>query len=88
MIGMIGFWLLEVTSFLYVIGTLTFFFSGQMFPFELLGSPWAEILNAMPFKYLAYFPAMIILPGKIPWEQLGYELLIQAARRPGPWSSF
>src|SRR5690606_18195339 len=27
-IGMIGFWLLEVTSFLYVITTLTFFFSG------------------------------------------------------------
>src|SRR3954470_17266463 len=64
MIGMVGFWFLEVTSFLYVIGTLTFFFSGQMFPFELLGSPWVEILDAMPFKYLAYFPAMVFL-GKV-----------------------
>lgn len=77
MIGMIGFWFLEVSSLLYVIGTLTFFFSGQMFPFELLGSPWVEILNAMPFKYMAYFPAMIFL-GKVEGESLAYELAVQA----------
>jgi ABC-2 type transport system permease protein len=76
MMGMIGFWFLEVSSFLYVVGTLTFFFSGQMFPFELLGSPWVEILYAMPFKYLAYFPAMIFL-GKIEGAALGHGLLIQ-----------
>jgi len=78
MIGMIGFWFLEVTSLLYVIGTLTFFFSGQMFPFELLGSPWVEILGAMPFKYMAYFPAMVFL-GKVEGPALETELLIQLA---------
>ncbi len=76
MIGMIGFWFLEVTSFLYVIGTLTFFFSGQMFPFELLGSPWVEILDAMPFKYMAYFPAIVFL-GKVEGMALAEQLLIQ-----------
>jgi ABC-2 type transport system permease protein len=78
MIGMVGFWFLEVTSFLYVVGTLTFFFSGQMFPFQLLPPFWAGLLEAMPFKYLAYFPAMIFL-GKVGDEVLLRELLIQLA---------
>ena len=32
---MIGFWFLEVTSFLYIVNTLNFFVSGQMFPLGL-----------------------------------------------------
>ena len=33
---MVGFWFLEVTSFLYIINTLNFFVSGHMFPLDLL----------------------------------------------------
>jgi ABC-2 type transport system permease protein len=60
-IGTIGFWFLEVNSFLYVIGTLNFFVSGQMFPLDLLGPFWAWLLKALPFQYLAYFPAAVFL---------------------------
>ena len=35
-IGMLGFWFLEVTSLLWVISTLNYFVSGQMFPLDLL----------------------------------------------------
>ena len=78
MIGMVGFWFLEVTSFLYVINTLNFFVSGQMFPLDLLPSGWAEVLKALPFKYLAYFPATIFL-GKVQGMDLVYGLLIEVA---------
>src|SRR5438874_4563689 len=54
-IGMIGFWFLEVGSFLYVINTLSFFVSGHMFPLDLLPAPWDSVLKALPFSYLAYF---------------------------------
>lgn len=60
-IGMVGFWFLEVTSFLYVINTLNFFVSGHMFPLDLLPSGLAEVLKALPFQYLAYFPARVFL---------------------------
>src|SRR5437764_1342049 len=60
-IGMIGFWFLEVTSFLYVINTLNFFVSGQMFPLDLLPPFWAGLLKGLPFQYLAYFPAAVFL---------------------------
>jgi ABC-2 type transport system permease protein len=76
-IGMIGFWFLEVTSFLYVINTLSFFVSGHMFPLDLLPAPWDSVLKALPFSYLAYFPAAVFV-GKIRGEALVQGLLIEA----------
>jgi ABC-2 type transport system permease protein len=75
-LGMLGFWFLEVSSFLYVIGTLTFFFSGQMFPFDLLGPFWAGLLRALPFQYLAYFQATVFL-GKTKGMDLVHGLLLE-----------
>jgi ABC-2 type transport system permease protein len=75
--GMIGFWFLEVTSFLYVVNTLNFFVSGQMFPLDLLPPFWASALKALPFQYLAFFPAAVFL-GKIQGWDLVYGLLTAA----------
>lgn len=76
MIGMVGFWFLEVTSFLYVINTLNFFLSGHMFPIDLLPPFWSSIMKNLPFQYLAYFPATILL-GKVQGTDLLYGLLIE-----------
>jgi viologen exporter family transport system permease protein len=76
MIGMVGFWFLEVTSFLYVINTLNFFVSGHMFPLDLLPPFWANLLRALPFQYLAYFPAQIFL-GKVSGDALWQGLVIE-----------
>jgi ABC-2 type transport system permease protein len=73
--GMIGFWFLEVSSLLWVINTLNFFVSGQIFPLELLGHPWDTILRSLPFQYLAYFPAVVFL-GKVTGAELVRGLLI------------
>lgn len=76
--GLLGFWLLEVTSLLYIVMTVNFFVSGHMFPVDLLPAPWPTILKLLPFQYLAYFPAAVIL-GKIEGEALVQGLLIEAA---------
>jgi ABC-2 type transport system permease protein len=75
-IGMVGFWFLEVTSVLYVVNTLNFFISGQMFPLDLLPGFWASLLKMLPFQYMAYFPAAVFL-GKIAGVRLVYHLLIE-----------
>jgi ABC-2 type transport system permease protein len=72
--GMIAFWFLEVSSFLYVVNTINFFISGQMLPLDFLSPFWAGVLKALPFQYLAYFPATVFL-GKVQGEQLLYGLL-------------
>jgi ABC-2 type transport system permease protein len=59
--GMAGFWFLEVTSLLWVVNTVNYFVSGQMFPLDLLGHPWDTLLKWLPFQYLAYFPAVVFL---------------------------
>ncbi len=63
-LGMIGFWFLEVSSLLFVYMLLSFFFSGQMFPLDMLPGVMGEIVKLTPFQYLAYFPAAVFL-GKI-----------------------
>jgi ABC-2 type transport system permease protein len=68
-IGAVGFWLLEVSSLLYIINTLNYFISGHMFPIDLLGEPWATVLKSLPTQYLAYFPAAVFL-GKVQGQEL------------------
>jgi ABC-2 type transport system permease protein len=73
-VGMVGFWFLEVTSLLYIVMTLNFFISGQMLPLDLLPQPWSGLLKALPFQYMAYFPAVVFL-GKIKGTALWLHLL-------------
>jgi ABC-2 type transport system permease protein len=75
-IGMTGFWFLEITSLMYIVNTVNFFVSGQMFPVDLLPPFWVAVLKALPFQYLAYFPAAVFL-GKIRGLALLYGLLGQ-----------
>jgi ABC-2 type transport system permease protein len=77
-IGMIGFWFLEVSSLLFVFMLFSFFLSGHMFPLTFLPDSVEPIVQFMPFKYMAYFPAAVFL-GKIPDDQLPTEMAIQAA---------
>jgi len=77
-IGLVGFWFLEVSSLLFVYMLLSFFLSGHMFPLDLLPQPWLGLVQLVPFKYLAYFPAAIFL-GKIPADILWREIAIEAA---------
>lgn len=78
-IGIAGFWILEVTSLMYIINILNYFVSGQMFPLDLLASyPYVtEVLEFLPFQYLAYFPAMVFLEKKTEAELIR-GLLIEA----------
>jgi len=76
LIGLIAFWFLEVSSLIFIYMMFSYFLSGHMIPLELL-SQWIPFVDYLPFKYLAYTPAAIML-GKIPAEHLPAELLIQA----------
>jgi len=75
-LGMLSFWILEVTSLLYVVTTLSFFLSGHLIPLDLLDSTgWLDVLKNLPFAYLAYFPAAIFLQ-KVTDEELLLRLSI------------
>ena len=77
-IGMIGFWFLEVSSLLFVYMLFNFFFSGHMFPLNMLPAPWNTIVQLIPLQYLAFFPAAVFLQ-KIQGPDLWIGLTVQAA---------
>ena len=77
-VGMVGFWFLEITSVLYIVMTMNFFISGQMLPIDFLPAPWSSLLKALPFQYMAYFPAVVFL-GKVKGADLAWGLLGEAA---------
>ena len=65
-LGLLGFWFLEISSFLYLINTVSFFLSGHLMPLDLFGGRMAMVLKELPFQYLAYFPASVILGRETP----------------------
>jgi len=75
LIGLISFWFLEVTSLLFIYMMINYFLSGHMIPLDWLGG-FGEAVAYLPFKYLAYFPAAIMLGHYSPSE-LGFELCIE-----------
>lgn len=77
-IGLFGFWFLEVSSLLFVYMLLSFFLSGHMFPLDMLGEPWATMVDLLPLKYLAYFPAAVFLQ-KIQGDELVRAMWTQVA---------
>ena len=74
-IGLAGFWFMEISSLLFVYMLFSFFLSGHMFPLDILPEPWLSIVQYMPLKYLAYFPAAVFL-GKIHGAQLWFEMAV------------
>ncbi|MCY2975744.1 MAG: ABC-2 family transporter protein [Planctomycetota bacterium] len=72
-LGLVGFWFLEVSSLLFVYMLLSFFLSGHMFPISILPEPYQSIVQFLPLKYLAYFPAAVFL-GKVPSDELAFEM--------------
>lgn len=77
-LGMLGFWFLEVSSLLFVYMLFSFFFSGHMFPIDMLPGIWGQMVEALPLKYLAYFPAAVFL-GKVQGQELAVALWVELA---------
>ncbi|NUQ62350.1 MAG: ABC-2 family transporter protein [Pirellulales bacterium] len=75
-IGMLGFWFLEVSSLLFVYMLFNFFFSGHMFPIDMLPGIWGDLVMMIPLQYLAYFPAAVFL-GKVSGPELAWGLWVQ-----------
>lgn len=61
LIGLTAFWLLEVGSISFIFMMLTYFLSGHMLPLDWLPGVLGQVVAYLPFQYLAYFPAAIIL---------------------------
>jgi ABC-2 type transport system permease protein len=83
-LGLVAFWLLEVSSLAFIFMLLSFFLSGHMFPLDLMPAPLDWMIGLLPFQYLAYFPSAVAL-GKVTGDELFWGLVIQFAWVIGLW---
>ncbi|WP_397570237.1 ABC transporter permease [Schlesneria sp. T3-172] len=73
LMGLIAFWFLEVSSLVFVYMLLSYLLSGHMLPLDWLPAPYSDAIQLLPFKYLAFVPAAILLE-KYSHQQLWLEL--------------
>lgn len=76
-LGLLGFWILEVSSLLFIYMLFNFFLSGHMFPLDMLPPTLQFIVKCLPLQYMAYFPAAVFL-GKVNGADLWWGLAGQA----------
>lgn len=78
LIGLVAFWFLEVSSLIFIYMMINYFLSGHMIPLDWLPDPISQWVQYLPFKYLAYFPAAVMLD-RYTHAELARELLIEAS---------
>ena len=62
--AMLAFWLLEISTYIFILFAFEYLASGHLFPLDVL-SPWVkQILFLTPFPYQLYFPIQIYM-GKV-----------------------
>ncbi len=74
--AMLAFWLLEISTFIFILFAFEYLASGHLFPLDLLPPLVKQILYCTPFPYQLYFPIQIYL-GKVAGSGLWMGLLIQ-----------
>jgi ABC-2 type transport system permease protein len=80
--AMLAFWLLEISTFIFILFAFEYLASGHLFPLDILPPTLKQVLFLTPFPYQMYFPISIYL-GKAAvvelWRGLTIQLLWVAA---------
>jgi viologen exporter family transport system permease protein len=74
--AMLAFWLLEISTFIFILFAFEYIASGHMFPLDVLPGALKHVLFFTPFPYQMYFPISVYM-GKISGADLWNGLLMQ-----------
>jgi ABC-2 type transport system permease protein len=75
-LAMMAFWILEISTIVFIVYSFEYFLGGQMFPIDIMPSAVQAVMKWLPFYYELFFPVAIFL-GRIQGAQLVQELAIQ-----------
>jgi ABC-2 type transport system permease protein len=77
-VAMLAFWMLEISTVVFIIYSFEYFLSGRMFPLGMMPAPIQNVLRLLPFPYELYFPISIFM-GQVSGAALWEGLLIQSS---------
>ncbi len=75
--AMLAFWVLEVSTFIFILFAFEYIASGHLFPLDILPSSLERALFFTPFPYQLYFPVSIYM-GKTSGTELIEGMVVQA----------
>ena len=75
--AILAFWVLEVSTFIFILYAFEYIASGHMFPLDILPPVIKQALYFTPFPYQLYFPVGVYM-GKITGNELVVGLVMQA----------
>ncbi|MDE1169926.1 MAG: ABC-2 family transporter protein [Verrucomicrobium sp.] len=78
LVGILGFWVLEISSIAFMLYALEFLAGGNTFPLDLLPEPWRSAALSTPFAYEYFFPAGVLV-GRIHGAAVWHGFLGQMA---------
>lgn len=90
-VALLAFWMLEISTVVFILYSFEFFLSGHMFPLGLVSPAIQEMLNWTPFPYELYFPISIFMAkvsGAALWKGLAIQtiwVIIVAFLATGLW---
>ena len=76
--ALLAFWVLEVSTFIFILYAFEYLAGGQLFPLDILPPPLFHALQFTPFPYQLFFPVNVYL-GRVTGAGLAQGLLIQGA---------
>ena len=74
--AMLAFWVLEVSTFIFILFALEYVAGGHLFPIDILPPALAQVLKFTPFPYQLFFPVSVYLgrvEGAELWQGLGIQ---------------
>ena len=74
--AMLAFWVLEVSTFIFILFAIEYIAGGHLFPLDILPTMISDALNFTPFPYQMFFPVSVYL-GKTSGAVLGWGLIVQ-----------
>jgi viologen exporter family transport system permease protein len=75
--ALLAFWVLEVSTFIFILFAIEYIAGGHLFPLDILPPPLFQALQFTPFPYQLFFPVNVYL-GRITGNALLVGLAIQA----------
>lgn len=76
-IAMLAFWILEISTIVFIVYSFEFFLGGQMFPVDIMPPAIQAVMKWLPFYYELFCPIGIFME-RIRGAEVGQALAIQA----------
>ena len=76
--ALLAFWVLEISTLMFILLAFERIASGQMFPLDILPAPLAQFMSWLPFAYQSYFPIAVYmgrLSGLALWQGFAIQVM-------------